>query len=86
MNNTNNPKNHNPEFDNDQFIYESMIDKGHTHEEACDVIYNLYHFGSHAHPDDLITQHNQPIVFDEAFWEINKLIEEMNKEKSTSII
>lgn len=62
-NTTNATNNQNPEFDNDDFIYESMLSQGHTPEEASKVLFNLYHYGSPGSPDD-IPENN---VFSEEF-------------------
>lgn len=70
------------EFNNDDFIYESMIDNGHTHEEASSILYNLYYYGSPYSPDEIDSiraRLNEPIGED-----VMKIASEMAKTRAAN--
>lgn len=70
------------EFNNDDYIYESLIDNGHTHEEASSVLYNFYHYGSPYSPDEIDSIHamlNEPIGED-----VMKIAREFAKTTATN--
>jgi hypothetical protein len=83
MTKTTDTNNLDSEFSNEEFIYESMLNRGHSEVEASDILYNLYHYGSPGEAEARPTQPNEPIVFDDEFWKIARSFEEMIKEKST---
>jgi hypothetical protein len=74
------------EFNNDDFIYESILDQGRTEEEACRILYNLHHYGSPDSPDadDSVSAWlNKPLGEDIMKLAIEIQMEKMSKAKSS---